>query len=127
KFLIPACLDNARKWQFVPNRQKRAVIVYEFQIHAGVCHDRTSSVFLLTHHNIASIVSCENVIEGYQLRAARLPRQTRGPWRRRREEPAFTTRGWLRDLASSVTLANTVGLTPAVSRGGAHRTHAPPS
>jgi len=64
KFLIPACLDNARKWQFVPNRQKRAVIVYEFQIHAGVCHDRTSSVFLLTHHNFASIVSCENVIEG---------------------------------------------------------------
>jgi TonB family protein len=64
KVLIPPCLDNARKWKFVPNRQKRAVIVYEFRIHAGACHDRSSSVFLLMHNNFASIVSCNNVIEG---------------------------------------------------------------
>jgi hypothetical protein len=57
KVLIPACLDHARKWKFVPNRQKRTVIVYEFQIHAGACHNRASSVFPLTHHNFASIVS----------------------------------------------------------------------
>lgn len=64
KVLIPECLDNAKKWRFVPNRQKRAVIVYDFQIHAGACHDRNRSVFLLTHHNFATIVSCSNVIEG---------------------------------------------------------------
>ena len=30
--LIPACLDNARKWRFRPNAGKAVIIVYNFRI-----------------------------------------------------------------------------------------------
>ena len=62
--LIEPAAANARKWKFQPNRQKRAIIVYDFQIGPGACHDRARSLFSLEHTNLATIRSCENVIEG---------------------------------------------------------------
>jgi TonB family protein len=32
RLLVPTAIDNARKWRFVSNRQRRAVIVYEFRL-----------------------------------------------------------------------------------------------
>lgn len=64
KILIPYCLDNARQWKFVANRERRAVIVYDFEIDSGACHERQRSVFLLKHQNFASIVACSLVGEG---------------------------------------------------------------
>lgn len=62
--LIPIAVENAKKWKFEPNRQKKAVIVYDFDIDAGTCHDKTRSLFLLKHRNFASIKSCENLVGG---------------------------------------------------------------
>ena len=60
--LITYAVANAQKWKFEPNRQRKAVIVYEFHIDAGTCHDSTRSLFLLKHNNFASIKSCENPV-----------------------------------------------------------------
>jgi hypothetical protein len=62
--LIPDAIANAKKWRFAPNRQRQAVIVYDFDIDDGVCHDRSRSLFLLRHKNFVSIKSCENVVGG---------------------------------------------------------------
>src|SRR3954462_5359362 len=39
KPLIPDCLSNIKKWKFKPNSRKTAVIVYEFRLDDGACHD----------------------------------------------------------------------------------------
>lgn len=62
--LIKPTAANATKWKFKPNRQKRAVIVYDFDIDDGHCHDRTRSLFLLKHRNFASIKTCEVMVGG---------------------------------------------------------------
>jgi len=64
ELLIPHATANATKWRFRPNRQARAIIVYDFSIDSGACHDRSRSLFLLKHPNFAQIKSCSNVIEG---------------------------------------------------------------
>jgi TonB family protein len=64
KALIPDTLSNARKWKFAPNSQKSAVIVYEFRLTDGACHDNSHSFFQLIHQNFASITACDAVING---------------------------------------------------------------
>lgn len=64
KGLIPDCLTNIRKWKFVPNRNKSAVVVYEFRREVGACHDESNSFFRLVHMNFASITICEPVLIG---------------------------------------------------------------
>jgi TonB family protein len=64
KALIPDTLANARKWTFKPNPHKSAVIVYEFKIDEGACHDDSHSLFRLVHFNFASITACVPVIVG---------------------------------------------------------------
>jgi hypothetical protein len=55
KLLVAMAIDNARKWRFVPNRQRRAVLVFEFRIE-GVCADgATSSLFRLLHPKTSSL------------------------------------------------------------------------
>jgi TonB family protein len=62
KALIPDCLSNAKKWKFKPNSSKSVVIVYEFRLGDGACHNDSHSLFLLRHPNFASITSCDPVI-----------------------------------------------------------------
>jgi hypothetical protein len=64
ELLVSAATTNATKWRFKPNAQRRAIIVYDFSIDSGACHDRSRSLFLLKHPNFAKIESCMNVIEG---------------------------------------------------------------
>ncbi len=64
KPLIADCLANTKKWKFKPNPQKTAVIVYEFRIGPGACHDASHSVFQLVHQNFATITACDPVIPG---------------------------------------------------------------
>src|SRR5579863_4542301 len=64
KLLIPDCLTNAKKWKFKPNPHNSAVIVYEFRLDDGACHDNSHSLFLLRHENFASITACDRVIGG---------------------------------------------------------------
>jgi TonB family protein len=63
KILVDASLENVRKWTFKPNSGKSAVIVYDFGIDDGACHDY-SSAFRLRHWNSASITVCSLVIMG---------------------------------------------------------------
>jgi hypothetical protein len=62
--LIPDATANAKKWRFEPSAQRRAILVYEFSIGPGHCHDRSQSLFLLRRPNFAEIRSCENILEG---------------------------------------------------------------
>jgi len=64
KALIPDSLSNARKWTFKPNVRKSAVIVYDFKLDEGGCHDNSHTLFRLVHFNFASITSCDPVIVG---------------------------------------------------------------
>jgi TonB family protein len=64
KTLIPDTVSNAKKWKFKPNAQKSAVIVYEFRLTDGACHDNSHSLFQLIHQNFASITACDAVING---------------------------------------------------------------
>jgi TonB family protein len=64
KALIPDTLSNARKWRFAPNSQRSVVIVYEFRLTDGACHDNSHSLFQLIHQNFASITACDAVING---------------------------------------------------------------
>jgi outer membrane biosynthesis protein TonB len=64
RLLIPHVLANAKKWLFHPNDRKSAVIVYDFRIDQGVCHDALNSLFLLVHYNFATITSCQGVTQG---------------------------------------------------------------
>ena len=64
KTLIPDTLSNAKKWRFKPNTQKSAVIVYNFTLTEGACHDNSHSLFQLIHQNFASITACSPVING---------------------------------------------------------------
>ena len=64
KALIADCLANAKKWKFKPNPQKSAVIVYDFRIGTGACHDASHSLFQLVHQNFATITACDPVIPG---------------------------------------------------------------
>jgi len=61
--LIPYATANAKEWRFKPNRQRRAIIVYEFSIGGGACHQSRRSLFLLRRDNFAQIKSCDDVIE----------------------------------------------------------------
>lgn len=64
KFLIPDCLSNIKKWKFKPNPQRTVVVVYDFKIEEGACHDRSRSLFLLVHPNFASVTICSPVVGG---------------------------------------------------------------
>ena len=62
ELLIPGCLTNARKWQFQPNSQKAAIIVYNFRL-KGVCGERESNQFILQRPNLASITACSPTVQ----------------------------------------------------------------
>jgi len=64
KILVGPTVENAKKWKFRPNAQKRVILVYDFHVDAGGCHDGTRSLFLLRHMNFVSIVGCSNVTPG---------------------------------------------------------------
>jgi TonB family protein len=55
--LIPDCLLNARRWQFRPNAEKTAVIVYNFRLTDAVSKSGCSH-FMLQAPNFATVTSC---------------------------------------------------------------------
>jgi TonB family protein len=65
KALIPSALDNARQWRFEPNERASAVIVYDFRIDNGPCHDAgVKSLSLLRHPNFVSVRVCQMLVGG---------------------------------------------------------------
>ncbi len=62
KTLIPDCLTNAKKWQFHPNSQNTAVIVYLFKID-GLCNLPCPSDFKFTPPNIVRITMGNPVVD----------------------------------------------------------------
>jgi len=61
RLLVPDCLANAKKWKFFPNGDKMGVIVYDFEIKSGQCHDASRSLFQLLPPNLALISACTGV------------------------------------------------------------------
>jgi len=64
KPLIADSVSNAKKWKFKANFRKAAIIVYEFRLDDGACHDASHSLFLLRYPNFATITACTPVISG---------------------------------------------------------------
>jgi TonB family protein len=64
KPLTPDCISNAKRWRFKPSAHKKAVVVYEFRLDDGACHDDSHSLFLLHFQNFASITACAPVVGG---------------------------------------------------------------
>ncbi len=64
KSLIPDCLANLQRWKFQPNPQKTAVVVYEFKLDEGACHEKASSYFVLKHKNFAVMAACRSLDKG---------------------------------------------------------------
>lgn len=60
--LISDCLSNVKKWKFKPRSQKSAVVVYEFKLDDGACHDASHSLFRLVYQNFATITACSPVV-----------------------------------------------------------------
>jgi hypothetical protein len=63
KVLVSDCLANIKKWKFKPNSGKSAIIVYEFRLDDGACHDASRSLFRLIFPNFATITACTPVID----------------------------------------------------------------
>jgi TonB family protein len=59
--LIPACLENARKWRFRPNPKKSVVIVYKFKV-SGALRPGCSH-FMVEPPNFATITTCAHEIQ----------------------------------------------------------------
>jgi TonB family protein len=55
--LIPACLDNARKWRFKPNSRKEVIVVYNFRI-AQEAPKPACGHFKVEPPNFATITAC---------------------------------------------------------------------
>lgn len=62
KPLISDCLANVKKWKFKPNSNKSAIIVYQFKLDEGACHDASHSLFRLVHSNFATVTACTPVV-----------------------------------------------------------------
>ena len=58
RLLVDAAIDNARTWRFVPNRLRRAIVVYEFRIEGACGHGGGRSLFRLLHPNVVSVSAC---------------------------------------------------------------------
>jgi len=53
EILIPACIENAKKWRFMPNSKKAVVIVYNFRVtttvsKSGCSHSSVEAPNLVT-------------------------------------------------------------------------------
>jgi TonB family protein len=55
KELIPACVENVKKWHFRPTSAKTAIIVYRFHRDENFCTDPCHSLFLFQPPNFVSI------------------------------------------------------------------------
>ena len=62
KALASDCLSNIKKWKFRPGSGKSALIVYEFNLDDGACHDASHSLFRLVFPNFVTITACTPTI-----------------------------------------------------------------
>jgi TonB family protein len=60
--LIPACLNNAKKWRFKPNSKSAVIIVYNFRITQEVSKSGCSH-FTVEPPNFATITACAPEIQ----------------------------------------------------------------
>ena len=60
--LIPASVENAKKWRFQPNESNSAVIVYHFRFE-GVCDQVCPSHFTFWPRNVATITTGERIAD----------------------------------------------------------------
>ncbi len=64
KLLVADCLSNVKRWKFKAKSHNSAVIVYEFKLDDGACHDDSHSLFRLRYGNFASVTACARVLGG---------------------------------------------------------------
>ena len=66
KLLIPDCLANLRKWKFqiMSSNANTAIIVYDFEIKEGQCHDASRSLFQRFYSNLVLVTACTAVKPG---------------------------------------------------------------
>lgn len=62
EILIPACLENIRKWHFRPNYKKEVVIVYSFWVE-GTALKPGCNRFTVEPPNFATITTCAHEIQ----------------------------------------------------------------
>lgn len=62
KALADPSTSNVKKWKFKPKSGDTALIVYEFRLDDGACHDASHSLFRLVYPNFATITACTPVI-----------------------------------------------------------------
>jgi hypothetical protein len=60
--LIPASIENAKRWRFQPNSERAAIIVYNFRLTSGVSKSGCSH-FMLDPPNFATVTSCVPTIQ----------------------------------------------------------------
>ena len=61
--LIPACLTNAKKWRFLPNPEKAAVVIYNFTMPGAACASQNVRSFSFLHANLVTVIGCEEPVE----------------------------------------------------------------
>jgi hypothetical protein len=66
KLLIPDCLANLRKWKFqiMSSGERTAIIVFDFEIKEGQCHDASRSLFQRFYSNLVFVTACTAVKPG---------------------------------------------------------------
>lgn len=61
RWLTPYCARNAKKWHFLPNNLRAAILVYDFRI-KGYCHDNTELGDSVFHApNFTTVVGCSMI------------------------------------------------------------------
>ena len=58
RLLAPAGIENIKRWRFAPNTQKRAVVVYDFQLPADGCRSG-ADLFMLQDPNFVTVTGCD--------------------------------------------------------------------
>lgn len=62
KALADPSMANIKEWKFKPKSGDTALIVFEFQLDDGACHDASHSLFRLVYSNFAIITACNPVL-----------------------------------------------------------------
>jgi hypothetical protein len=58
-------VENGKKWQFEPNAQKSAILVYDFRIE-GICSSVTGSQMIFHPPNFVSIIGCGITVQPHE-------------------------------------------------------------
>ncbi len=61
ELLVDGSVNNAKRWVFMPNSAKAAVVVYNYKILEGRCN-KNASMFILQGRNLATVLACPPIV-----------------------------------------------------------------